>query len=288
MPVPGLRDVVRLYPGDCLEVLPRIASASVDAVISDPPYPEIDRDYGRMTEKEWFAMMAVVVRECRRILKPLGSAVFILQPNRERVGRMRTWLWYFMAWLGEEWNIVQDVWWWNKTALPMTNCDPNALRASVKACVWVGEPNCYRDALQVLCHESDSNRGKRKLDLPNHSEYRTGGQHIREARTREAVLTRGGTQPFNLLPIANSNSSDSAGTNGHGAGTPSDLYDWWLQYIVPPGGKMLDPFAGSGTAGIAAMAQGKTSILIEKHLPYVDMIRRRLRLTNDVLRLETI
>ena len=35
--------------GDCLEVLKTLPDASFDAIITDPPYPEIDRDYGRLT-----------------------------------------------------------------------------------------------------------------------------------------------------------------------------------------------------------------------------------------------
>ncbi len=45
----------RIIHGDCLDVLPDFADASFDAVITDPPYPEISRDYGRMTEADWRA-----------------------------------------------------------------------------------------------------------------------------------------------------------------------------------------------------------------------------------------
>ena len=109
---------VQLYLADCVTKLPEIASESVDAVIIDPPYPEIKRDYGKWTVEEWWAMMRPVVRETRRILKPTGSAVFILQPNSEHVGQMRGWLWEFMAWICRDWNMVQDVWWWNISAMP--------------------------------------------------------------------------------------------------------------------------------------------------------------------------
>jgi len=97
--------------GDCLDILPTIPDASVDAVITDPPYPHIKRDYGTWTTKEWWEMVVEgVVPEVRRILKPTGSAVFILQPNSEKVGKMRGWLWEFMAWVCREWNMVQDAW----------------------------------------------------------------------------------------------------------------------------------------------------------------------------------
>lgn len=81
-----------ILEGDCREVLPTLPSASVDCVITDPPYPHIRRSYGYWTEAEWFDLMRAVVPQCMRVLKPTGSAVFILQPNSERVGRMRLWL----------------------------------------------------------------------------------------------------------------------------------------------------------------------------------------------------
>ena len=110
---------IELYLADCLDKLPEIPSESVDAVITDPPYPCIKRDYGYWTVDEWWAMMRPVVAETRRILKPTGSAVFILQPNSEHVGQMRGWLWEFMAWICRDWNMVQDVWWWNTCAMPV-------------------------------------------------------------------------------------------------------------------------------------------------------------------------
>jgi DNA modification methylase len=69
----------------------KLAAKSIDAIITDPIYPEIDREYGRLTERQWHALMREVVAECRRVLKPKGSAVFILQPNAEKIGQMRLW-----------------------------------------------------------------------------------------------------------------------------------------------------------------------------------------------------
>ncbi len=97
-----------LILGDCRTKLKEIPSNSVDAIISDPIYPEVNREYGRITESEWLALMSEVVAESKRVLKPKGSAVFILQPNYDKVGKMRLWLWRFLIQAAEEWNLVQD------------------------------------------------------------------------------------------------------------------------------------------------------------------------------------
>ena len=98
----GRIEAVTLIHGDCRKELKKIASHSVDAFITDPIYPEVNREYGRVTEDQWHDHDADrSSRKCRRVLKPKGSAVFILQPNYEKLGQMRLWLWEFLALGGE-------------------------------------------------------------------------------------------------------------------------------------------------------------------------------------------
>lgn len=272
-------DEIELWHGDCLELMGRIPDQSIDAIITDPPYPEIDREYGRWSEADWHAMMRVVVAESRRVLKPTGSAVYILQPNSERVGRMRPWLWEFMAWTAREWNQVQDVWWWNFTSPPTVHCqrDVGLMRPSVKSSVWLGDPDCHRNQDSVLWQESQRNAATRNSDrCSNDLKRMPSGQSIRKQRITQAAEDRGGVTPFNLLPIANANSSDSAGTHGHGAGTPLDVCDWWTRYICPPDGTILDPFMGSGTTAIAAIRRNCRYIGIERFDKYYPIAKARV------------
>jgi DNA modification methylase len=273
--------MIVIHHGRAEDIMPTIPAQSVDSVVTDPPYPEIDRPYGRMTEAEWFDMMRVVVAECRRILKPSGSAVFILQANSERVGRMRTWLFEFQAWIGKEWGIVQDVYWWNHTAPPTVHChrDRGLMRPSVKACVWAGDSECYRDQSVILWEESEANAAQRQASRA--LKYKPSGLTMRAGRCTAAAAERGGVTPFNLLPMANADSASSAGANGHGAGTPQALADWWIRYITPDNGTTCDPFAGSGTMLMAAKDQNLNAIGIEKEAEYVETARRRVAATAD-------
>jgi DNA modification methylase len=54
------------------------------------------------------------------------------------------------------------------------------------------------------------------------------------------------------------------------------LCDWWVRYICPPFGVVLDPFAGAGTVGEAAVRNGRSYVGIEKEGKYVEVARRRL------------
>lgn len=266
-----------LHEGDALAILPILADASVDAVITDPPYPEIDREYGRWTEVEWWDLMMGVCREVRRVLKPTGSAVFVLQPNSEHVGRMRGWLWEFMVWACREWNVVQDAYWWNHAAMPCggTASPHGLMRPSLKTVAWLGNPDCYRRQEAVLWMESQANVALRTAARSGRTVF-PSGQSVDEQRISGRAAERGGTVPFNVLPIANTASVSSAGAEGHGAGTPLALMRWWVRYICPPGGTILDPFAGSGTAGIAAHREDRRAVMIERHAPYCEIIRRRM------------
>ncbi len=57
---------------------------------------------------------------------------------------------------------------------------------------------------------------------------------------------------------------------------PVDLMRWLVRLVTPPGGTVLDPFAGSGTTGMACMAEGLDCILVEREAEYVADIRKRL------------
>jgi adenine specific DNA methylase Mod len=46
--------------------------------------------------------------------------------------------------------------------------------------------------------------------------------------------------------------------------------------VTPKGGTVLDPFAGSGTTGVACKNLNRNYILIEKEPEYVEIIKKRL------------
>ena len=91
-----------------------------------------------------------------------------------------------------------------------------------------------------------------------------------------AAVERGGTTPFNLIPLSVSAQSDSG---GHPAATPYDIAAWWCKYILPPDGVVLDPFCGSGTMLAAALDNGASKVIgIEKEKQYLKTAERRIRL----------
>jgi site-specific DNA-methyltransferase (adenine-specific) len=74
---------------------------------------------------------------------------------------------------------------------------------------------------------------------------------------------------------AKANKADRAGTK-HPTVKPIALMRYLCRLVTPPGGVVLDPFAGSGTTLQAAVEEGFRAIGIEREAEYVADIRRRL------------
>ncbi|MGJ5032429.1 DNA methyltransferase [Bradyrhizobium sp. HKCCYLS2038] len=74
---------------------------------------------------------------------------------------------------------------------------------------------------------------------------------------------------------AKASKADRAGSK-HPTVKPISLMEWLAKLITPPQGVILDPFAGSGTTGAAAVRAGFRAILCEREDEYVTDIKRRL------------
>jgi site-specific DNA-methyltransferase (adenine-specific) len=64
--------------------------------------------------------------------------------------------------------------------------------------------------------------------------------------------------------------------NNHPTVKPQKLMEYLIKLVTPPGGIILDPFAGSGSTGIAAKRLGFDFVLIEMDHEYCKIIERRL------------
>lgn len=74
---------------------------------------------------------------------------------------------------------------------------------------------------------------------------------------------------------AKASKADRAGS-GHPTVKPQSLMRYLVRLVTPPGGTVLDPFAGSGSTGQAARAEGFNGVLIEREAEYVADIHERL------------
>ena len=63
----------------------------------------------------------------------------------------------------------------------------------------------------------------------------------------------------------------------HATVKPLELMRWLIRLVTRPGGRVLDPFAGSGTTGEAALLEGMEVDLIELEADHLPLILQRIR-----------
>lgn len=88
----------------------------------------------------------------------------------------------------------------------------------------------------------------------------------------------GGASRFfpGFLYCPKANRKDRGEGNTHPTVKAEPLMRWLCKLVTPPGGTVLDPFAGSGSTGFAAEAEGFQAILIEQDAEYIKIIRKRI------------
>lgn len=67
-----------------------------------------------------------------------------------------------------------------------------------------------------------------------------------------------------------------AAQTGHPTVKPVALKRWVARLVTPPGGLVLDPFAGTGTTAAACIEEGLSAILVEREAEYFADIQVRL------------
>lgn len=86
----------------------------------------------------------------------------------------------------------------------------------------------------------------------------------------------GGASQFFYTAKAASAERPKANGIAHPTVKPLDLMRWLVRLVTPPGGVVLDPFAGSGTTLEAAIVEGFRCIGIEREADYLPLIEQRI------------
>lgn len=75
--------------------------------------------------------------------------------------------------------------------------------------------------------------------------------------------------------------SPEIGAAVHPTVKPLNLMRWLIRLVTPPGGVVLDPFAGSGTTAEACLLEGFRCIAIEREADYLPLIVARITRQRD-------
>jgi DNA modification methylase len=306
-----------LIQADSLQLLRRFPTASVDAVVTDPPYAigfgGEEWDGGGLIEPLGFqAFCADWAAEVKRILKPGGHLAAFGSPRtfHRMVAGCED--------IGLE--IRDQLLWLHGRGVPKSRMLPGGVSTTLKPAY---EPIILaRVPLAAKTTEHNIER------------YGTGGLNIEKARLPRAG--QDGYWPSHIILSHNDDCRqseecapgcavtllDQAGSTGgeplsrlffagktdrvereagledlrHGSSAifdrakplkraranvhptvkPISVMRWLVRLIAPPGGLVLDPFAGSASTGCAAVLEGRRFIGVEREARYLPIAKARL------------
>lgn len=237
-----LRDGSRLFQGDCLEIMSSFGDDSFDALICDPPYCSggvTEAGKGRATHQG-------------------------LRSETMRAGRFK--------WFGGD----------NMTTAGLVFL----LRSVAVEALRVVKPSghlmmfCDWRMVPMLAPALES-AGWRLRNIICWNKGHFGcGTGFRPQHEMVLHLTHRAPE-FHAANVGNVITSKRVGrgTQIHPTEKPVDVMEQLIRVTTPKGGHVLDPFAGSGATGQAALDGGYSVTLIEREPGYVEAVRQRLSQT---------
>jgi DNA modification methylase len=304
-----------LLHADCLALLPELPADSVEAVVTDPPYGigfgGEAWDGGRLrdgaTFQDWTAAWAA---EALRVLKPGGWLAAFGTPRTfhrlvagvEQAGfEVRDQLlWLYGQGVPKSHRRADGLGGCLKPAYEPILLARKPLEGRLDANLdKYGTGALQIDAARVprreggqgfwpanvaLSHNSRCRRGRCEPDCPValiDTEPRPGREISRlfYASKASRVEREAGceTLPLREVPIyPRGGESVRLVRNTHPTVKPLELMRWLARLLCPPGGTVLDPFAGSGSTGAAAILEGRRFVGIERDERYVPVACARI------------
>ncbi|HEY9472295.1 MAG TPA: site-specific DNA-methyltransferase [Mycobacteriales bacterium] len=303
---------VTLHVGDTIEVMRGLPEASVDCVVTSPPYYGL-RDYGHSgqygleaTPAEYVARMVEVFAEVRRVLRPDGTLWLNIgdsyayppgsagrQGRGQRTGRTFTAEgrpgtrsvppknllgipWRVAFGLQDDgWILRSEIIWAKRNFMPESVTD-RPTRAHETVFLLTRSPRYWYDA-DAIREDSD----------PRQEAHNRRYAREYQAHTGRAASTG---QPGNVNNIGIHSRPGRSGRNArdvwsisaqpypeaHFAVMPPELARRCILAGCRPGGTVLDPFSGSGTTGMVARQTGRRYVGIDLRAEYHDLAIRRL------------
>jgi site-specific DNA-methyltransferase (adenine-specific) len=261
----------RIIHGDSREQL-REFKGQVDLIVTSPPYADARHKHYDSIHPDRFADWFLTFHKpFYDALKPHGSLVLNIKDKVVNGVRHR-FVWKTIETLcARGWYSIDD-YIWHKTN-PMPGYWPNRLRDGWEYCFHLSksskpyfDANAVRKPIGDWVHSRLARLGGNDLKRHN-SENKSGfGRNISKWVGKQTVL------PPNVISVA------LVGKNkGHPAVFPTDLPLFFIKMLCPKDGLVVDPFAGSGSTGLAALALNRRCILIDNNAEYCQTALKRLR-----------
>lgn len=241
-----------LYDGDCMAVLPKVASESIDTVFADPPF-NLNKKYGlkandNLTEQEYVAWCKRWLTECTRVLKPGGSLFLYNLPR---------------------WNIVLGAF-LMESGLTFRH----DITVEVKSTLPIAG-RLYPSHYSLLYFSKGKPKTFRKIRTPFELCRHCGGEVKDYGGHRKAMNPNGINLKDVWTDIPPVRHQKFKTKNRDANALSTKLLDRVVEISTLEGDLVLDPFGGSGTTYAVCEARNRRWIGIE--LDFAEQIAERLQ-----------
>jgi site-specific DNA-methyltransferase (cytosine-N4-specific) len=263
----------KIYLGDSLDVMLAMQPASVDLIMTSPPFGLVrKKEYGNVDAHKYVEWFRPFAEQFRRVLKERGSLVIDIggawipgQPTRS--------FYHFKLpiMLCEDFgfHLAQEFYWWNPSRLPTPAEWVTVRRVRVKDAVntvwWLSlTPWPKASNRRVLQPYSPSMR--ELLAKGYRAKKRPSGHDISE----KFSIDNGAAIPPNLISIPNTESNSyylrycqEKHVKPNPARYPADLPEYFIRMLTDKDDLVLDPFGGSCVTGEVAERLQRRWICVE-------------------------
>ena len=241
---------IKLYQGDCLEVMKNIEDGSVDLILTDPPYGS--------TACKWDSVIPFepMWEQLDRIIKPNHAiALFGSEPFSSAL-RMSNIKDYKYDWI------------WDKvTAKGHLVAKKRPMQQTENISVF----NCNYTTYYPIMTE----REKPRKDV-NIEYSRTEIMGGKITKNQEKII-RNSLYPKNLLTFSNASQKNKL----HPTQKPVPLLEYLIKTYTLEGETVLDFTMGSGSTGVACKNLNRNFIGIELDEHYFNIAKERINLANE-------
>ena len=257
--------------GDAREVLSRYPDGYFNLIVTSPPYADArKRHYDSISPDEYPDFPLLFHDEFWRVLADNGSFVLNIK-DKVVQGIRHRYVWKTIMALSERgWRCVDDYIWIKPNAMP--GYWRNRLRDEWEYCFHLTKRSDFAMHQEAVRRPVGDWAPKRLANLNGKSAERHDsendsgfGRDLRNWVDKQYVL------PGNTVSVPLVGKS-----MGHPAAFPVGLPHFFIELFTKIGDRVLDPFAGSGSTGIAAEIFVRNVALIDNKAEYIEAICKRL------------
>jgi len=253
------------YLGDCLEVLRSFPEASIDLIVTSPPYADQRASsYGGIKPDDYVDWFLPRAEQFLRVLKPRGSFVLNIKEKAIHGERHTYVLELILALRKQGWLWTEEYIWHKKNCYP--GKWPNRFRDAWERCLHFTKQRQFKmnqDAVKVPMGDWAQTRlkslGKNDVVRYDSQVGNAFAKNIANWQGRDMAY------PTNVLHLATECSNKK-----HSAAFPLALPQWFIKLFTDQGDVVLDPFVGSGTTLFAALEINRIGLGIDVEKDYID------------------